>query len=189
MSSAATFDVTAKAGFHLAGGQTLRGNGTVLGATVVDAGATVAPGDAATGTLTLASGLDMSTVTGPGVNLAWRLGNLSTVAGNFDSLSLTGGNLVLGGALKITLDFSLLPAASRPDSALLDPFWSTNESWKVIGLSGHESQRPELRLGRHQRHLCRRHLQHLRRHRGQRGLDLPELRRDSARSELMEERF
>jgi fibronectin-binding autotransporter adhesin len=131
----ATLDVSAKTGgFHLLGSQTLSGNGSVVGAATIDAGASVAPGDTGPGTLTFANGLDMS-ASGGSANMAWRLGTLSISSG-FDSLLLTGGNLALGGLSKITLDFSLLSADQRPDSPSLHPFWYTDETWKVVGLSG-----------------------------------------------------
>lgn len=111
---------------------TLGGIGTINGPVTVNDGGTLAPG-ASAGQITLANGLNMSAA-GTGANLIWELAALSTnnPGVDFDFVSLTGGNLTLGGQSKLTLDFNLLAANLRPDFATPDSFWSSNHSWKII---------------------------------------------------------
>jgi hypothetical protein len=65
-----------------------------------------------------------------GGEYVWNLSSLSVSSPgtNFDQV-LVGGNVALGGASKLTLDFSLLGAAG-PDSA--DAFWDASHSWKIV---------------------------------------------------------
>lgn len=101
---------------------TLGGTGTIAGATTVNAGATIAPGDLATGMLTLQSGLDLEG------SYAWEIGANSAVTG-FDSIALTGGNLTLGAGS--VLNIAVLGGVDFSNS-----FWTSNHSWNVIDNSG-----------------------------------------------------
>lgn len=114
---------------------TLGGIGSINGPVTINDGGTLAPG-ASAGQITLANGLNMSAA-GTGANLVWQLAALSTEnpGVGFDFVSITGGNLALGGQSKLTLDFDLLAANLRPDHATPDPFWSSNHSWKIIDAS------------------------------------------------------
>jgi hypothetical protein len=73
---------------------------------------------------TAAAKLDMSA----GSVLAWQLGALSTSnpGVDFDQV-VVGGNLILGGASALALDFTLV---SSPNGS--DPFWNSVHSWKII---------------------------------------------------------
>lgn len=106
---------------------TLGGTGVISGP-VTCAGVLSAGVD--TGLLTLTGGLDLSA---GGTNI-WDLAALSdTDAGvNFDQLVLTAGNLALGGAAKLQLNF--ISPATPPNAA--DPFWLTSHLWKIISLTG-----------------------------------------------------
>ena len=113
-------------------GGTLGGSGVIGGAVSATTNGTISPGSSP-GKLTLQTGLDLS---GGGTYL-WQLGTLKdnstgTAGTDFDQLSLTGGNLKLGGSSHLTLDFSLV--ANGPNSA--DPFWLSNHSWAIIAASG-----------------------------------------------------
>jgi hypothetical protein len=48
---------------------------------------------------------------------------------DFDVITVSGGNLTLGGTSALTLDFGLV-SATDPNSA--DPFWTSAKSWKII---------------------------------------------------------
>ncbi|MCC6127238.1 MAG: autotransporter-associated beta strand repeat-containing protein, partial [Pirellulales bacterium] len=130
----------------------VQGHGNVLGTLVANAngGMKVKPGDLATadpaypaaiasldaavGTLTVGN-LDMSTtITGTGGNpeMVWDLAALSTANPGTDFDRLSVGNLTLGGASTLNLNFSLLPAAMRPNAVAPDLFWTSNHSWKII---------------------------------------------------------
>ncbi len=110
-------------------GGILSGTGIIGGAVVVTNGGQLAPG-AGVGTLTLQSGADLS---GGGV-YTWELGALSTnnPGTSFDQLSLTGGNLVLGGTSMIDVHFTGSATAPNPSTT----FWQSAHSWKVAALSG-----------------------------------------------------
>jgi autotransporter-associated beta strand protein len=107
----------------------LGGTGTIAGAVIVTNGGVLSAG-ASVGVLTLQNGLDLSQ---GGTNL-WELA-ANTTGGdgvNFDQLSLTGGNLALGGTSRLRVKF--IGAATFPDPA--NPFWQQTNIWKVIALSG-----------------------------------------------------
>jgi len=151
-SGSAALDVSA-----IAGGYTLPvsllGRGTVVGDVVVPEGNAVMPGDSAVinpdegrgwkiigwaagaGQLSFDDNLDMSS----GGTMEWNLAALSeTVPGtDFDQL-VVGGDLTLGGTSGLSLDFSLLAEAERPDYATPNAFWTSNHSWKIIDLVGGE---------------------------------------------------
>ena len=108
-------------------GGTLGGTGTVGGAVVVSGGGSVAPG-ASAGTLTLGGGLDLSA----GGTYRWELGAYSTTPGDFDQIALTGGDLVLGGTSKLSVNFT--GSAASPDGG--NVFWASPHSWTVVNLAG-----------------------------------------------------
>lgn len=110
-------------------GGVLGGTGTVGGAVVVKSGGTVTAG-ASPGTLTLANGLDLSA---GGTNV-WELSaNSTSGAGTtFDQLSLTAGDLVLGGTSRVLVKF--IGGATFPDST--NAFWQQTNTWKIIDLTG-----------------------------------------------------
>jgi len=108
---------------------TLAGSGIIVGLVTVNANGNLAPG-ASAGTITLGNGLNMSAAAPGGANMTWELAALSTSPGNFDFVNLTGGDLVLGGASNLTLDFNLLPSGQQPGNG--DTFWNTSRSWKII---------------------------------------------------------
>lgn len=83
-------------------GGVLGGTGTVAGAVTVASGGSVSAGTGP-GTLTLANGLDLSA---GGTNV-WELSaNSTSGAGTtFDQLSLTAGDLVLGGTSRVLVKF------------------------------------------------------------------------------------
>lgn len=104
---------------------TLGGNGTIAGA--VTSTGKISPGSSA-GTLTLQNGLNLSA----GGNYVWELAANSTTAGNFDQIALSGGNLVLNGTAKLSINFT---GTATPPSAG-DVFWTSPRSWTVVALSG-----------------------------------------------------
>jgi autotransporter-associated beta strand protein len=109
------------------GGGTLGGTGAISGAVTVMGN--LSPGNSP-GKLTLGNGLDMSV---HGTNV-WELGALTTSGPgvNFDFVSITNGNLVLGGTSVLSLNF--ISPATDPDQG--DPFWASNPTWKIIDVSG-----------------------------------------------------
>ncbi|MBN2580474.1 MAG: autotransporter-associated beta strand repeat-containing protein, partial [Pirellulales bacterium] len=116
--------------------QTLKGQGVVVGDVVAAAGGSIEPGESP-GVLTIDGDLDMSADTaGDGANMTWELAALKddvdgAPGADFDQL-LVLGELTLGGASQLTLDFSLLPTSDRPDAPTLNSFWQISHSWKII---------------------------------------------------------
>jgi hypothetical protein len=112
---------------NLAGSGVIEGNGTIAGA--VSGSGTVAPGTGA-GTLALGGGLDLSA----GGTYRWELAvhSTSNPGVDYDVISLTGGNLVLGGTSVLALVFT--NAATAPDSG--NAFWQAPHAWTIVGLSG-----------------------------------------------------
>jgi autotransporter-associated beta strand protein len=113
-------------------GGVLGGTGSIAGNVVVSSGGSIAA-SASAGNLTLQNGLDLS---GGGTNV-WELATLKdnatgTAGTDFDLLTLTGGELVLGGSSTLVLQFT--GSASAPNSA--NPFWQTNRTWTIVALSG-----------------------------------------------------
>ncbi len=105
----------------------LGGFGAVAGP--VTATGLISPGQSA-GPLTLGAGLDLSA----GGTYVWEL-STNAVDGsgtNYDVIKLTGGNLVLGGTAKLSLNF--IGAASAP--ATNAPFWQSAHTWTIISLTG-----------------------------------------------------
>jgi fibronectin-binding autotransporter adhesin len=130
--SGATLDLSAQATptLILNSGQTLQGGGSVTGNVTLNGGSNLMPGSSA-GLLTVSGDLDLSAAVA--VNMTWELAALSdnpSDAGTlYDQVSV-GGNLALGGASTLNIDFNLLPADQRPDSS--NVFWSSTHSWKII---------------------------------------------------------
>ncbi|MCX8092147.1 MAG: autotransporter-associated beta strand repeat-containing protein [Verrucomicrobiae bacterium] len=107
----------------------LGGTGSISGTVIVTNGGTISAGVSA-GILTLGNGLNLAQ---GGTNL-WELAaNTESGPGvNFDQVSLTGGNLVLGGSARLRVRF--IGTATFPTAG--HPFWQSSRSWKVIALSG-----------------------------------------------------
>jgi fibronectin-binding autotransporter adhesin len=106
-------------------GGTLGGTGSISAAVTNNSGGIINPG-ASAGTLVIGNGLVSSAGT-----YAWELGANTETAGSFDVISLTGGNLVLGGTSRLSVNF--ISPASSPHGG--DTFWNANHSWKVIALT------------------------------------------------------
>lgn len=100
-------------------GATLGGSGTLGGTATFASGAILAPGNSA-GNLTLGNGLTLAG------SYAWELVALSTASPgtNFDSVTVTAGNVNLTGSL---LQLSLGAFAPSGDS-----FWKTDQIWNGI---------------------------------------------------------
>ena len=110
-------------------GGTLGGTGSISGTVTNNSGGIINPG-ASAGTLVIGNGLVSTAGT-----YAWELGANSETPGSFDVISLTGGNLVLGGTSKLSVNFT--GSASSPHGG--DTFWNANHSWKVIEITGSAS--------------------------------------------------
>ena len=111
----------------VSGSGKIGGTGTIAGS--VSGGGSVTPG-ASAGTLTVGGGLDLS----GGGTYVWELAANSTngAGSNFDVLALTGGNGVLGGISKLSINF--IGSATAPDSA--NPFWQSARSWTILTVGG-----------------------------------------------------
>jgi autotransporter-associated beta strand protein len=109
-------------------GATLGGSGTIAGGVTIASGGSVGAGSSA-GLLTIGNGLDLSS---GGTNF-WELAANSTAnpGTDFDQISLTGGNLVLGGSSRVRIKF--IGTATIPDNSA---FWQAAHSWTVVSLSG-----------------------------------------------------
>ncbi len=106
-------------------GATLGGTGSVGGAATVNG--SVAPGTTGAGTLAFANGVDL----GSGTYL-WDLTANTEVAGNFDLIAVTGGNLDLGGSSVLSLNFT--GSATVPNAGTA--FWQSARSWTVVNVDG-----------------------------------------------------
>lgn len=102
--SGATFDVSGvSGGFAVASGQTLKGGGTVIGATTVGAGAFLSPG-ASAGTLTTSSlSLDPNSTS----VFELKLANFA-VGGGINDLVVVNGDLTLDGTLQVAAEGGVL---------------------------------------------------------------------------------
>jgi autotransporter-associated beta strand protein len=117
--SAATGNVTVSGG-------TLGGSGIIGGATTIQAGGTLAPGNSP-GILTFTNGLTMDGT------YAWELAALSTSGAgvNFDQISLTGGNGVFNNtSFSMSFGTNLAPHLSS------DSFWNIDQSWVIVNNTG-----------------------------------------------------
>jgi autotransporter-associated beta strand protein len=106
---------------------TLSGSGLVGGA--VSGNGFIAPGPGAA-VLTLTNGLDLSS----GGTYLWELAADSTNSPgvNYDQIALTGGNLVLGGASALSLQFTGSATVPTNNAA----FWQSPQSWRILAFSG-----------------------------------------------------
>ena len=109
-------DVTAQTGYDLLAGQTLSGNGTVLG-NLTNSGATIIPGSSV-GTLTLSSNLVLA-----GGTLTFEIGSVTNEGGAFSDLLTVGRDLVVTNATTIHL---------TPWAGVID----TNNPYTLISYSG-----------------------------------------------------
>ena len=111
-------------------GGTLGGVGLVPGP--VTCAGTIAPGMSA-GKLTFTNGLSMAS----GGGYLWELAALTddstgTPGTDFDQIALTGGTLTLGGASRLSVNFT--GAATAPSSS--NPFWRSPHAWTVVTVGG-----------------------------------------------------
>lgn len=139
-----TFDVEVKAGATLNGtgnitggvsvdkGATLSGGLTIGGIVKVDEG-TISPGGPnVAGTLTLAGGfLFDADLTANAGTYSWDLVNNTTKSGDFDVISITGGNSEIGTA---TLGLNFSGNATAPDPAVA--FWQATHTWDILTVGG-----------------------------------------------------
>jgi fibronectin-binding autotransporter adhesin len=116
---------TATGAVSVAAGATLSGSGTVGGLVTLDSGAKVAPGNSP-GNQTFAGGLNLSA----GGIYQWELGALSTSnpAVDFDTITVTGGSLTLGGTSSLLIDTTAL-VGTGPNSG--NGFWTTPHTWTI----------------------------------------------------------
>lgn len=126
-STSSVLDASA-AGLSLGAGQTLQGNGQVLGNVAAGDGSMITPGVTA-GTLTVTGDLDMSA----GADMTWSLATLTDnatgVAGADFDVTAVAGNLALGATSELTLDFSVVG-----DPSAADPFWASDHTWTIINV-------------------------------------------------------
>lgn len=103
----------------VASGGSLGGSGTVNSATTIAAGASLTPGNSP-GNLTFNNSLNLSG------SYVWELGALSTSGAgvNFDTVTVTGGNVDITGA-----SLSLNLGANTPSASA---FWQTDQTWSGI---------------------------------------------------------
>ncbi|MDX2082348.1 MAG: autotransporter-associated beta strand repeat-containing protein [Terrimicrobiaceae bacterium] len=108
---------------------TLGGTGTISGAVTVGSAGFISPGSSP-GNLTLGGGLDLSS----GGTYVWELAAFSesSPGTDFDVITLTDGNLGLGGTSKVTLSF--ISGVTDPDGG--NAFWGSNRTWKIIDITG-----------------------------------------------------
>lgn len=134
--SGATLDVSGvAAGFALENGQTLKGSGNVSGATTLNAGARIAPGDSV-GTLTFNGNLDLTLAVTPlgSGTLNFEL----AAAGASDLLALTSGSLSIGTGVLGFDDFvfSTLPGLNDGTYTLIDGSAAINGTLDLANLTG-----------------------------------------------------
>ena len=115
-----------------AGTLTISASGTLSGLGFVSAAVSgtgiIEPGTASgPATLSLNNGLNLSS----GGTFVWNLSSNST-SSTFPVISLSSGNLALGGSSKLSVNFNGL--ASAP--ATNNPFWLTQEEWNIVSLNG-----------------------------------------------------
>ena len=112
-------------------GNNLGGSGTIAGITTMETGSVLRPGNSP-GVLTFNSDLNLNT----GVNMIWELwANTEVNAPNiaFDQV-VVGGNLLLGGANGVTLDFGTTAGGSLVNWS--DTFWDSQRSWILYDVTG-----------------------------------------------------
>jgi len=110
-------------------GNILGGSGRIDGATTLQTGSGLRPGNSP-GTLTFGSDLTMST----GVNMVWELwGNTAINSTTAYDQVLVGGNLLFAGSNGITLDFGTTVGGSLVSWS--DSFWDSEQSWTVFDVA------------------------------------------------------
>ena len=110
-------------------GNILGGSGRIDGATTLQTGSGLRPGNSP-GTLTFGSDLTMST----GVNMVWELwGNTAINSTTAYDQVVVGGNLLFAGSNGITLDFGTTVGGSLVSWS--DSFWDSEQSWTVFDVA------------------------------------------------------
>jgi len=113
-------------------GGVLGGTGTVVGNVTADGGGSLSPGQSA-GILIAGAGGAVDLAEGGG--MIWELAELADSAtgapGEAYDLLVVPGDLVLGGASRLELDFS---AVGDPTSG--EAFWTSVRTWKIIDVGG-----------------------------------------------------
>ena len=100
----------------------VRGTGTIAGPAAIGSGAFLAPGANSAGNLTLNNGLALDGT------YAWEI-NANSVISGFDSITVSGGDITLGGA-------SAFEIAALGGVDFSDGFWAADRSWTVIANAG-----------------------------------------------------
>ena len=111
-------------------GNVLSGAGSISGATTMETGSLLRPGNSP-GVLTFGSDLTLST----GVNMVWELWANTEVNSPvaFDQI-VVGGNLLFNGSNGVTLDFGTTAGGSLVNWA--DTFWDSQRSWILYDVTG-----------------------------------------------------
>jgi len=111
-------------------GNVLSGAGSISGATTMETGSLLRPGNSP-GVLTFGSDLTLNS----GVNMVWELWANTEVNSpvTFDQI-VVGGNLLFGGSNGVTLDFGTTAGGSLVSWA--DTFWDSQRSWIVYDVTG-----------------------------------------------------
>jgi len=111
-------------------GNVLGGSGTIAGATTMESGSSLRPGNSP-GVLNFGSNLTLST----GANLVWELwaNTVENSPASYDQI-VVGGNLLFSGSNGITLDFGTSAGGSSVNWT--DTFWGSQQSWTVFGVAG-----------------------------------------------------
>jgi len=110
-------------------GNILGGSGRIDGATTLQTGSGLRPGNSP-GTLTFGSDLTLST----GVNMVWELwGNTAINTTTAYDQVVVGGNLLFAGSNGITLDFGTTVGGSLVSWS--DSFWASEQSWTVFDVA------------------------------------------------------
>jgi hypothetical protein len=132
---------------------TVNANGTLAGAGLIGGSVTVTgtvsptAGGATTNALpnmTLQNGLNLSGGgTYQGDLLALKDDTDGVAGKDFDRISITHGDLTLGGSSKLSINFG--ETASAPDAA--NSFWQANHTWTVIELGDAGSHSPASNFG------------------------------------------
>jgi len=111
-------------------GNVLSGAGSISGATTMETGSLLRPGNSP-GVFTFGSDLTLNS----GVNMVWELWANTEVNSpvTFDQI-VVGGNLLFGGSNGVTLDFGTTAGGSLVSWA--DTFWDSQRSWIVYDVTG-----------------------------------------------------
>jgi hypothetical protein len=110
-------------------GNVLSGAGSISGATTMQTGSLLRPGNSP-GVLTFGSDLTLNT----GVNMVWELwGNTAINSTTAYDQVVVGGNLLFAGSNGITLDFGTTVGGSLVSWS--DSFWASEQSWTVFDVA------------------------------------------------------